>query len=893
MKPEIVLKKNKRRTLGFSVSLFLLAVYLFTYRGGFHSVDEVSIFAVTESLVKFGRFNTDQIAWTQWTTSQAEAQGFFGQDGHVYSKKGLALSLAQAPLYWLALYLPGVGMLQTVSLLNAFITAATGLLIFMFLQRLDFSTIAAIVVSLTFGLATIAFVYAKYLFSEPLAGLLLLLAAYMLFTYRQEGGLRHIAIAGLAAGFAVLTRANNLFLLPIFGLYLLWILYKSAKQRMSEAANTLPGSAQPPPGTGGRLISPHPPVRSLPVGPSTLQSEASPWDPPPSTLHSFILSPRHLVSPAFLQPLVVFLLTIAIAGAILIGYNALRSGNPLQTGYDLTLFSPNILLGLYKLLFSPLRGFFVYSPILILSLPGWWLLRRTYPAEAWLFAGLTGVTIGLFSAWSSGEGLSWGSRFLVPVVPFFAICLAPIVEMSSVRCQVSSNRVAGSSTANNTLHASRFSAQPPLGTLHASVRSLPLGRLTLHAPRFTLYALLLLSCLIQLLGVAINPWVFLAQLQAEFGGEFFLENTAALYDFRYSQIIGQIRAWSLQNSDVAWWQPWGFDVLAFGLSLGLVLLSGWLLWRQTTADSEQRSKGAGEQGSKEKVSPLLLRTSAPLQVFLTLALTYFLLARYFSTDQQFGPPDDAYTQALNTAVIQASPADQIVTVAPYHYHVPMNRLKVRLPITGLAQQVWPLPEMALSLLKNSATGQNIWLVTVGFSPVASNNAAEQWLTFNTFAASNDWFDDVRLVRFGAQSPTITRPINATFGQELRLVEIKVTESLQPGQTLPVEFVWQSLQRPQADYNLFLQLLTVDGALIAQHDSPPNGGYTPTSTWLPGQQLVSRHALALPLDLPTGTYQLIAGLYNPATGQRLAVDQKGNFVDLGQITLNVQAFNVAR
>ena len=225
--------------------------------------------------------------------------------------------------------------------------------------------------------------------------------------------------------------------------------------------------------------------------------------------------------------------------------------------------------------------------------------------------------------------------------------------------------------------------------------------------------------------------------------------------------------------------------------------------------------------------PRLLASSSP-----RLALTYFLLARYFSTDQQFGPPDDAYTQALNTAVIQASPADQIVTVAPYHYHVPMNRFKARLPITGLAQQVWPLPETTLSLLKNSATGQNIWLVTVGFSPAASDNAAEQWLTFNAFSASNDWFDDVRLVRFGAQSPTVTRPINATFGQEVRLVEVKVIESLQPGQTLPVEFVWQSLQRPQADYNLFLQLLTTAGTLIAQHDSQPNGGYTPTSTWLP-------------------------------------------------------------
>jgi 4-amino-4-deoxy-L-arabinose transferase-like glycosyltransferase len=397
MKPETVLEKINRRKLAFSLGLFLLAVYLLTYRGGFHSVDEVSIFAVTESLVKFARFDTDQIAWTQWTTSQAEAQGFFGQDGHVYSKKGLALSLAQAPLYWLALYLPGLGMLQTVSLLNALVTAATGLLIFMFVQRLGFSRRTAIAVALIFGLATIAFVYAKYLFSEPLAGFLLLLAAYMLFVYRQEGGWRHVAIAGLAAGFAVLTRANNLFLLPVFGLYLLWI---ATRRRRGEETNT-----------------------SL---------------------------PSHRLTLSLIPPLAVFVITVGFTGAILMAYNAFRSGNPLQTGYDLTLFSPNILLGLYKLLFSPLRGFFIYSPLLILSLPGWWLLRKSYLAEAWLLAGLTGVTIGLFSAWSSGEGLSWGSRFLVPVVPFFAICLAPIVENAT------SSRVTGGKVAKESYPTSRL-----------------------------------------------------------------------------------------------------------------------------------------------------------------------------------------------------------------------------------------------------------------------------------------------------------------------------------------------------------------------------------------------------------------------------------------------------
>jgi hypothetical protein len=829
MQSDIIHEKNKRRSLALHLGLFLLAVYLLIYRGGFHSVDEVSIFAVTESLVKFGRFNTDQIAWTQWTTSQAEAQGFFGQDGHVYSKKGLALSLAQAPFYGLALWLPNMGMLQTVSLLNAFITAATGLLICMFTQRLGFSHLTALLVSLTFGLATIAFVYSKYLFSEPLAGLLLLLAAYMLFVYRQEGGLRHLAIAGLAAGFAVLTRANNLFLLPVFGLYLLWILYEEARMRGHEDARTR--------------------------GREDAGSSSS------SPLRLFT-SPPHRLFASSLAPLAVFALTVAFAGAILMAYNALRSGNPLQTGYDLTLFSPNVLLGLYKLLFSPLRGFFVYSPILILSLPGWWQLRKTHPTEAWLFAGLAGITIGLFSAWSSGEGLSWGSRFLVPVVPFFAICLAPIIEVSSVKCQVSGDGETAKS--------------PP-------------SRLTPHVSRFTFYVLLPLSLLIQLLGVVINPWVFLSQIQTEFGGEFFLENTAALYDFGYSQIAGQFQTWSLQNSDLAWWQPWGFDGLAFGSSLGLVLLCGWLLWRQL----EQGSRGAGGQGRKEKLSPLLLRPHAPLLVILTLALTYFLLTRYFTTDRQFGPPDDPYSQALNTAAAQASPTDQLVTVAQYHYHVPMNRFKIRLPITGLAQQPWPPPDTAIPLLQDTLAGQNAWLITVGLPPAAPDNATEQWLTRHAFAAGNEWFDDVRLVRFGTQSPNVTRPIKATLGDEVQLVEIKLIEALQPSQLLPVEFTWQPLRQPQTDYNLFLQLLTPDGALEAQHDSPPNGGYTPTSAWSTDQTIITRHALALPPDLPAGDYRLIAGLYNPANGQRLTVGPQGDFIELGQITLNVQTLNVER
>ena len=102
--------------------------------------------------------------------------------------------------------------------------------------------------------------------------------------------------------------------------------------------------------------------------------------------------------------------------------------------------------------------------------------------------------------------------------------------------------------------------------------------------------------------------------------------------------------------------------------------------------------------------------------------------------------------------------------------------------------------------------------------------------------------------------------------------------------LPVELVWLPLQKPSGDYNLFLQLLAADGTLVAQHDGPPNGGYTPTSDWPPGEEISDRHGVALPAELPAATYQLIAGMYDPNTGARLSVDQGHDFVELGSVAV---------
>ena len=735
------------------------------------------MFAVTESLVKFGQLNTDQIAWTQWTTTQREAQGFFGVDGHVYSKKGIGLSLAMAPLYWIGLVVSQLGMLQTASLINPVITAACGGLLFLLIRRLGYTRLVAGAVALLYGVATIAAVYSKYLFSEPLAGLLLLGASYLLIAFRQDRQLWQAAAAGLLAGLSVTTRANNLFLVPVLGLYLVACLvadYLPTNTAYDEKPVPRPARRS----LARRLLAGCPAVLSFVVG---------------------------LLPPA----------------ALLLGYNWIRSGNPMQTGYDLTIFSPNILFGLYKLLLSPLRGLFIYSPLLLLVIAGFFWLWQRHKLETALLVGQAAVTIFLFSAWTSGEGLSWGSRFLVPIVPLLCVGLAPVVR----RVTIGSRPVA-----------------------------------------VCLVGLAALSLLIQIAGVVINPWVFLAQIQETFGGEFFLEKTAALANFSYAQPLGQLANWTVANSDLAWWQPWGIDGVSLGAGCLLLLLAALNLAAQTRYVN--------------------IRWSLPAAaVVLTLLASFVTLSRYYVNDRQFGPPDDSFARALDAVRAQASPQDRILTVAPYHYHVAMNRFKAHLPLIGFAQQHPPLPFTALPLLDDAAAGENTWLVTVGFPPAAANNAGEEWLCEHLFKATDDWYGDARIVRFGTQPGAMPAlPVNTAFESGIRLVTAGVEPETTAGQVVAVELTWQVTRSPAADWQVFLQLLSDHGQLVAQHDSPPGGGYERSSTWSAGETIRDRHGLALPEDVPVGTYHLVAGLYDPVSGKRELTDTGQDFVKLGTVAV---------
>jgi hypothetical protein len=87
-------------------------------------------------------------------------------------------------------------------------------------------------------------------------------------------------------------------------------------------------------------------------------------------------------------------------------------------------------------------------------------------------------------------------------------------------------------------------------------------------------------------------------------------------------------------------------------------------------------------------------------------------------------------------------------------------------------------------------------------------------------------------------------------------------------SLAVQLYWQAGAPLERRYKIFAQLLDEANSVVAQSDSFPVAGQRPTTGWLPGEIIADAHTLALPPDLPAGAYRLIAGLYDPLTGERL-------------------------
>jgi 4-amino-4-deoxy-L-arabinose transferase-like glycosyltransferase len=106
----------------------------------------------------------------------------------------------------------------------------------------------------------------------------------------------------------------------------------------------------------------------------------------------------------------------------------------------------------------------------------------------------------------------------------------------------------------------------------------------------------------------------------------------------------------------------------------------------------------------------------------------------------------------------------------------------------------------------------------------------------------------------------------------------------PGDTVLLTLYWVARRPVTAAYTVFAHLLDGGNQLRGQHDSPPNGGQTPTTGWAPGEAVVDRHPIPIKPDTPKGSLQIEVGLYDAATGERLRLADGTDHAILGTIEL---------
>lgn len=352
-----------RTTLPLALFLALAGFYLLTMSGHTYSPDEETMLAVTRGLLARGDV---AVAVEPGAPVSALRPG---RDGGRYSPYGVLPSLLALPLQALGDLAGGAdagardyASRLAVTALNGLLTAAAAALLAAWALDLGAAPRWAAALALLYGLATFAWPYARTFFSEPLAALLILAAA---FAAERAGraadervALVRALLAGLAAGLLLPTRIAAGVALPVVGLYTLWAAARRARQ--SGRASAL--------------------VR-LPAA---------------------------------------FAAGLLPGAALLIWYNLARFGTPLASGYasEAGLFTTPLAVGLYGLLLSPGKGVLLYAPPLLLALPGGVALWRRGRADLVLLAaGLFLSHLLLYARWGEWEGGGvWGPRFLLPVV---------------------------------------------------------------------------------------------------------------------------------------------------------------------------------------------------------------------------------------------------------------------------------------------------------------------------------------------------------------------------------------------------------------------------------------------------------------------------------------------
>lgn len=337
------------RLIALALAAFLFTVYLLTFTGLLRSVDELALFAMTESLAQQGRYSLELIRFAAYHNPVGPLEPGYP-----------ALAV---PLYWLARSVTSVSNLHAVLLLNPLLTALTSSALYLFSQRFNYSRFTRAGLALAFGLGSMAWPYTRSYLREPAVGLIWLLMFWAWHEFDRRPTRAALFKLTALAALAVLVKYSSIVAGPVLAALVGWRLWRN-----------------------------------------------------------------RLVRPAVLVGIGLAVMTVTVLGAgALFAWRGL-SGPELIQDLVSNPFAPESWLAWYGLLASPAKSIFLFSPVLLFSLLGAWAFGRHQPA---LSFGILAITAALLIALRTAQwwgGVTWGPRFLLPLLPLLLLPLAEVLE---------------------------------------------------------------------------------------------------------------------------------------------------------------------------------------------------------------------------------------------------------------------------------------------------------------------------------------------------------------------------------------------------------------------------------------------------------------------------------
>ena len=547
-----------------------------------------------------------------------------------------------------------------------------------------------------------------------------------------------------------------------------------------------------------------------------------------------------------------FMLPVVVAGFGSLWWNWLRYGSIWDSGYvEAESFSADWLFGISGLLVGPARGVIWYAPILLLALLGSiWFWRH----KRWIlitFIALSLLYVALYGKWFMWHGgFSWGPRFMVALMPFWSLLAGPVFVYVA------------QSPAQSSAHPSK-----------------PAKRPAMRGARLLVGILLLLSIIVQWLGMLapfglVQNWL-VEQVQPLFAPETFTR-------LSYSPLVVQWRFIQGETVPFGWWRAadtGSFDWFALFISLLGIIFGGLLIIRQIGADQRTDSTTASPDStliSSDASGPRYWIYSTAL-ILLTLALL---------THYQTSLTDPAMNHAADVIERGGRKGDAVLHLRPTLTQQFANHYHGGLPTYGLFgrdalendDQQW------LDHLRQ--TYERLWVIAAPGLPETSG--WERTLRTDDFLLDGGQSDMVaaqRVTLYGlaASQGLVEHGLGAIFGTveegqslsaengQVRLNGYASLPTTNLGAEVYLTLRWESLQKVEQNFHVFVHVLTMDGDMIAQRDGQPVQWMRPISTWEPGDLIVDRYALLLPNELSPGRYRMSVGLYDPVSGERLPVN----------------------